>query len=351
MASGEKVNWRIPSGEWQKFLDYVHDKCGDTSGYTTREVASAMEEWIDQDDYAGVEEKIDRLVRAAGRTPDGLSKIKSSRDSLSGDGDTTKVQTRVHPDLKAEFRAVAKESDDRVGIQLAKALRAHREGGRARRLEEKVDRIVDDAEELLSDFAGEESMTLSEKRKIKICQRFTDRNEVLRSEIEEAISEISGPSVIDRYMQPVLDNLGLVPHPYKPEELFIPKEERAEMQMADKPAVERKDYDDLTRDEKVRGIQIELARDASSRRTGKAEMIAQTIKDDVFNSRSSEGHTYDIMREAAHEDGFYTREKRGVERICADISKVDSDLLEEAGVNEPGQSAGKAAATDGGINL
>lgn len=153
-----------------------------------------------------------------------------------------------------------------------------------------------------------------------------------------------------RYTEKALDRMDYVPHPNNPD-LFISKEERTHVQIDEKPAFERKDYDDLTRDGKVRGIQIELVRDASTRRRGKSEMIAQTIKDDVFNSQSSEGHTYDLMRQAANDDGLHTQKSRGVEWIRADLSKVDSDLLEEAGVKETGQSAGKAAATDGGVDL
>ena len=145
VADRVKVNWRVPSNEWDAFIDYVHDEHSEIRGYVGREVERAMREWIDGDDFAEVEDLVNRLVKAAGRTPENLSQKKSAVDPPTG-GDTTTVQCRVDPDLKKRFAHYARtDTDDREGTILAEALRERRDGGRARRVQEKLERVVDDA--------------------------------------------------------------------------------------------------------------------------------------------------------------------------------------------------------------
>ena len=108
MTGRAKVGWHVPTDEWDKFVDYVDDEHGQIDGYAGREVERAMREWVDADPYAPVEALVDDLVEAAGRTPANLSQKKSTTAPPPTGDDTTKVQSRVDADLKADFAAHAK---------------------------------------------------------------------------------------------------------------------------------------------------------------------------------------------------------------------------------------------------
>jgi len=79
MTDRVKVDWRIPSDEWEKFVAYVRDEHGETEGYVGREAERAMREFVDADEFAAVEERVDRFIQAAGRTPAVLGEKNLSR--------------------------------------------------------------------------------------------------------------------------------------------------------------------------------------------------------------------------------------------------------------------------------
>lgn len=339
MASRPKVNWRVPSEEWDRFVDYVHDKYGRIEGLVGREVDLAMREWIDDDDYQGIEERIDRLVRAAGRRPEDLAEKKCSISTISDEGETTNVQCRVDPEMKEDFAAFTKEhSDDRLGIALARALRQRRHGGRSQRLEEKLDRVIDDAEELLGEISDDdesETMNLRKKRRIKICRRFADSYEITVDELHEAIADVAGESVIDDYEQPVLDRMGYARSPTGGP-IFMPIDdarERAEelgVPGPDAPAIDRKHYRDLSREEKVEGVRLELARKAYSRHGGVSATVSH-VHDDVFDGKGSDSHMRSLMDEAAEADGYSVERssRSGKEYLTVNLDEVSYDIHDQ----------------------
>jgi hypothetical protein len=69
-----ELDWLVPANEWDRFLRYVEAEYGEIEGNVSREVRPAMREWLDIDEFAAVEEKVDRLIQAAGRTPANLGK-------------------------------------------------------------------------------------------------------------------------------------------------------------------------------------------------------------------------------------------------------------------------------------
>jgi hypothetical protein len=323
-----KVNWRVPSDDWDAFIDYIHNEHGEIQGNVGREVERAMREWVDADDFASVENLVDRLVKAAGRTPENLSQKKSGVDPPGG-SDTTKVGCRVPADLKERFAHHAKtESDDRVGIVLARALRERRGGGRAHRIREKLERVADDAEGLLAELdPDEDGLSLIERRTVAICNRLGDS--FTRDDLEAAIEAIAGGSdpTIQKYTDRVLDRLGYVQHPDKPV-LFISEAYAEELGVnLDVPAFYRKGYGRLTRQEKVQGLRVELARRSLSNQ-GRYAMTASDIRQDVFDGRPSEGYVRDLMQWTADADGFSTDTRGGVERLRVDLERADSDLAE-----------------------
>lgn len=338
MASRPKVNWRVPSTEWDRFVDYVHDKYGRTEGLVGREVDLAMREWIDDDGYQGVEEQIDRLVRAAGRRPEDLAEKKRSTSTISDEGETTNVQCRVDPVLKEDFAAFTKEhSDDRLGVALARALRQRQNGGRSQRLEQKLDRIADDAEDLLSEIADDESesMSLRKKRTIKICRRFNDCYEFTRDELHEAIADVAGETVIDDYEQRVLDRMGYAQHPGGAP-LFMPIDDARELAEElglpgpDAPAIDRKPYRDLSREEKVEGLRLELARKAYSRNGG-ASVTVSKVHDGIFDGKGSKDHIRSLMGDAAEYHGYSmeTSATSGKKYITVNLDEVSHGIREQ----------------------
>jgi len=352
-----KVGWHVPTNEWDSFTDYIVDKHGQATGYVGDEVERAMREWVDTDDYASVESLVDRLVEAAGRTPANLSQKKSATTTPPTDGDTTKVQTRVDADVKADFAAHAeRDADERPGRVLARALRERRHGGRARRLRDKLDRVADDAEALLAEVAGEDGASLQEKRTIAICHRLG--NQFTRDDLEAAIEAVAGGSepTVREYTDRVIDRLDYSKHP-NADDLFIPKAEARDYGAdPDAPAIDRfrdgeLDYDDLSRDERVRGLRIAVARHSTSNR-GRASIDAATVEHDVFNGHPSPGHASKLIDLAADADGFDVDTRRGKKRLRVDLRDVTADAVldavngGESGASTPVSDAEPTASTD-----
>jgi hypothetical protein len=327
-----KVNWRVPSDEWDAFKDYVHDEHGEIRGYVGREVERAMREFVDADDFASVELLVDRLVKAAGRTPANLSQKKYGIGvDPPGGSHKTNVQCRVPADLKERFGHHAKtEFDDPMGNVLARALHRRREGGRARRVQEKLERVADDAEGLLAELnPDEDGLSLIERRTVAICDRLGDA--FTRDDLEAAIEAVAGGSdpTVEKYTDRVLDRLGYVQHPGNAD-LFISEAEAEGLGVnLDAPAFYRKGYGGLSRQERVQGLRVELARRSLSNR-GRYAMTASDIRQDVFDGGPSEGHVRDLMDRAADADGFSTDTRGGVERLRVDLERADDDLVDTA---------------------
>ncbi|WP_232819752.1 hypothetical protein [Haloprofundus halophilus] len=331
MTVRPKVDWRVPSDEWDAFIDFVHGEHGEIQGYVSREVERAMLEWVDGDDYAPVEDLVDQLVRAAGHTPANLTEKKPVTVPPDGE-ETTRVSCRVDGEVKNNFAAFVKEtSDDRLGVALARALRQRCDGGRARRVREKMERVANDAETLLAD----DGIMLRERRTVRICRRLGEQ--FTQDDLEDAIAAVAGDSAptIRDYTEKVLARLEYVEHP-RNGDLFISKDDAEDIATdlgapsPDAPAIDRKPYDSLSRTEKVRGVRIELARDAQTN-GGKSQMNATTVRRDIFEDRPSPGHVQDLLRLAGDADGFDVVTRHGKERLRVDLSDVtDLDVLEAA---------------------
>jgi len=327
VTSRQKLDWRVPSDEWDAFVDFVYHQHGEIKGYVGREVERAMREWIDVDDFATVEDQIDRLIRAAGRRYTDLSQKKSASDTLESE-DTTRVACRVDSHLKQEFSGfVKKMTDDRLGVALAWALRERRAGGRSQRVENKLERIIDDAEALLAEINGNNELSIRKKRTITICNQLSDQ--FLRDELESAIAEIAGdsPPTLQDYTHKVLNRLGVVEHPDRPD-LYITKNRARQLGIdLDAPQIDWKPYEALTREEKVEGVRIELARLAKVHH-GKYQIEANTIKQKICNSKPSDNETKEILRQAATADGFDVTHYRGKDKLRINLACVtDPEVL------------------------
>ena len=207
MSDRVRVDWKVPESEWNHFRNYVRSEYGSLEGYLGREVENAMREYALTDGYERVEQLVDRLVQAAGRTLGDYSEEKRNRFN----GDTTRVTARVDPLVKDSFRDRADDDTGSYGRVLAKALRAYREGGRAARLEDKLERIVDDAESMLETVRDDESgtsMGKKERQTIAICSDLP--SPFNRDQLEEKIKQHAGSSdyYLEEYTEQVVDRLG-----------------------------------------------------------------------------------------------------------------------------------------------
>lgn len=334
MTERPQLDWLVPADEWDRFVAYVKAEHGDTEGYVSREVERAIREWLDADEWAAIEEKVDRLVQAAGRTPENLKQKKRTVDHPSGE-ETTRVYAYVKEVLKEEFAADARDAGEYPGIYLARALRARREGGRSRRVKEKLGRIIDDATELLSEVDPEgDGMSLRERRTIAICKRLG--KEFTQDDLDEAIAAVPGDSrpTLREYRERVLDHLDYTTHPLR-DDLFVPQDESQETAtetnspFPDAPAIDRKDYPALSREQKRRGLRIVLARRAI-KNDGRYRFDAEEIRRDVFNGQPSEGHARNLMDLAADAEGFEATQRYGKERLQVDLRDVtDEEILTE----------------------
>lgn len=160
----------------------------------------------------------------------------------------------------------------------------------------------------------------------------------------------------------VVEQFDVVEHPNNPD-LFVSEERAEQIDADDEPAVDRKDYADLSREEKVVGIRVALARNAEHN-GGKAAFGAGTIKRELFDNRPSDGHVQQLMELAGEADGFGMGSKPtdGAKRVVADLPAVSEAILDLAGVDHGpehddgvdgrgGESEGDPTADGGGSDV
>lgn len=336
MSDRQRLDWRVPAAEWDRFTEFVDDEIGAYDGQIARETEDAMLEWIDDDGLADAEALVDRLVEAAGRRPADLAGRKN-KNRIEPGGETTRVIVHVRPTVKEEFAAhVDAHSDDSYGVVLARALREYREGGRAARLEDKLDRVVDDAEGVLAEVADETDMDddsqqlgQREQKTIAIAERLPEesRDEQLVEEIHDVAGRgrrASEPTVAT-YRDLVTDHLGVEPHPHN-DAIWVPREEAVRIVGEDVPDETRQPVGHLDREDRVRRLQLELGREAAHHSSGKARMEVPTARQQVFDGAVARETVVALQQEAAFDAGFETEE--------TDQNSLRVDL-ETVGAHEP----------------
>jgi hypothetical protein len=324
MIDRVRLDWRVPAAEWRAFRDYVHREYGGFEGYGSREAERAMREYIDADEFAAIEDYVDRLTEAAGRSRE--DRTEKNRADL--DEETTRVCVWVDADLKAEFSSYVDRSDDYPGRVFARAIRDRYSGGRASRLTEKLDRVVDDAESVLAELNNDaDGLSTVERRTVAICDRL-DSGGFLVEDLDVAIEAVAGSSAptLRKYRERVLDRLNFAEHPNRPD-LYLPEEEVREIAAdtgtadPDAPAIDRLDYGDLSREQKIRGARLVAARKARERSNGKARIRVEDLRD-ALGPEPTESHLRDLLEAGSGVTGYH-HDSRGLAVDLADVDDAD----------------------------
>jgi hypothetical protein len=325
----DPLDWSVSSSEWERFCEYVHSEFGRLDGYLGREVERAMREYADQDDYADLEDRVNQLVEAAGRSPERGWKQKTS--SLDAD-DTTRVQVRVEPEIIDAFREVVDAGDDTYGVALAKAIRVYRDGGRAARLERKLDRVLDDATAVLEEINPDEStdgLTAKQRKVITICTRLDDQftDDELIAEIDDVAGHADRASdpTREKYRELVTDRLDVERHPNAPH-VWILADEVEEIVPSDVPVECKRPASSLDREELVARIRYAAGRRAAETPSGSVRIGSTTILEDVLDEAVARKTALNLIEEAAFVPGFEA--DRSPDRVSLD---VDLSALRDAG--------------------
>jgi hypothetical protein len=365
MIDRTPVDWLVPRREWHAFIDYVREEFGEVEGYLGREAEMAMREYADEDRYHSVEETVDRLVQAAGRSPSDLGSDEKIRD-LDTD-DKERVQVRVDEQIKDEFREVAADANDPYGVVFAHALCEYRDGGRAGRMERKLDRVADDAEAVLSEIEdGSESGTsVRQRRTIAICDQLKDdgfRDEELVEAITKVVGNGTRPSqpTIEDYRERIIDRLDLEPNPFVEQNpskgrVWMPADRVAEIAPDGQPRVARLPVEMLSREERIRRLRLELGHLAAQSKSGNARVTASAVRTDVFDGELTTSETVAVMQAAANEAGFTFDQRSNpavlkvnlaIHRDADSIDIKDEVLLEDLLAYRDSDASGLIAASN-----
>jgi len=335
------LDWMVPERSWAIFRETVESEHGSIEGYLGRTAEAAMDEFAEADGYERVEDLVDRLVQAAGRTPDSRPKEKNI---LSGGGSdladlpTERVTIQVDASVKERFKAAADESAfSSYGVAFGRALELYCDGGRADRLEDKLERVVDDAEALLSEMNesdGDGGLGKVDRNVITICNRLTEQftDQELNSEIHAVAG--NGPRAseptLEKYRDLVTERLDVEPHPNNPDSVWVPADVAAEIVDDGVPEECRRPPEMLDRAERVRRIQLALGRQAASNSNGFARATTTDIHEQVFGEDLSRSSVLDLMNEAALDQPFELDKTSQTTAVQVELTggAVDDDLKE-----------------------
>lgn len=113
----------------------------------------------------------------------------------------------------------------------------------------------------------------------------------------------------------------------------------AELEGRVTPDPERKEYDELTKAEKVHAVRTLVARTAA-KQSGKAYVGYRDVLA-RFDQHPSRGHAYDLMDAAGNADGFTYGEHNGTKRLRVTLDAVTDTSVLHA-VNTPdGRTGGE----------
>lgn len=335
---------RVPEDDVERFEDYLYEKYGMKAPYAGTELERELRTLREDNDLAALGDEIDRVLRAAGRRPTD-DREKNILTRSTSDGPTTIKNYRIHEDVREWFV----HTYDEPGRVAGKLMRYIADGGTVDRLLRRFRRVVDDAESLLADLAGDGSPGAKERRTRTLCRLLTEEGDPFNR--EDFVSALDSPDVEGigatphtrkKYLSLVVERLNYLPHPDNPD-IFFPEAQAIDFGAdPDGPAIDLWAPDDLADDELIRGLRIELARDAAAG-NGRAAYTSAEVRTDVFDGRLSPQKVSPIMDSAATADGFKTKSGDDGKRIVALLSKIGDDVRKHV---DGGDSRSSTSASD-----
>ena len=322
MRDPVRLDWRVPTDEYERFVSWVESEFPEKNGYLGREMEMAMREHIAADDYDAVEDRIDELLQAAGRTAGDLDKKINSHNYAT---ETVRCTARIESSIKDDFAAFADANDRPYGRELARALEKRRTGGRANRVEEKLDRVLADAEALLSEASEDSessSMGVVKRKTIAIANELPERftEDELEVTIQDA-GDVTSEPTIEKYKERVAEHRNVVRHPRNPK-LYIPEAEYESLRPADVPDEVFKHVTNLTGEETADRIRLAAGAAAIAKENGKRRITADDIYEEAFDREISKSAFRDHLREATVKSGFELDTSRQESALLVDLNDV-----------------------------
>lgn len=304
MTFREQLKWNVPRSPWEHHEQRTLDRYGTKRLYVGIEAERIARLWL-------TFEETDATPRA-GHTGAALKKSKRTSETPLAEQEKIEVHRDFHWETKERLGVHAKRYDVNQGVLLGYILREYYETdgwGYGIEAIESDRRGVPDEDE-------EPEIPYYESDKIEwIAQRVEpDANGRIHGEnIRELIEEVGAASRTAFYRSAVLDRLGYVHHP-EDYGLYISPEKRwGEFGIGeDDPAIERKPYEALTRDEKIEGIKTVLQRKGGV-------LSANEIHGQLFDGNGSVTHMRNLAQDVANAPGFTYRSTSGGTKVLRAI--------------------------------
>ncbi|KYH24194.1 hypothetical protein HAPAU_36650 [Halalkalicoccus paucihalophilus] len=113
----------------------------------------------------------------------------------------------------------------------------------------------------------------------------------------------------------------------------------AELEAQLDPDPNGKEYESMSRDERVHKIRTTLFEDAQHRHSGKSQMTYKEILR-LFDNHPSDGYAYKLLTLAGAEEGFEYADSNGTGKVVrVDTGAVNDETLVHAGNNRTSQEA------------
>lgn len=363
MTGRVQLGWRIPRDTWENFVEHVTEKWGQEGAYVRFELESAMREYLDQD---GQLVELEGLVKSM-LDARGLSSSTTGTTYRARHDNTRKVNYRINAELKEEFAIfVDSNVDESYGAILGRALSEYTDGGRAQRLVDDVQKLINGgpstgttgesdentAETSLS--TGSQSGTTpgtdenvrasslssgsqagttggSDENPAEVT---TDPRIVM--EIANDLPETCPQRVIDgkiakaadgsaqtieAYREAAVKQAALVEHPHR-EEFYISESLREEWTL----------WCDLNKELRIarlRRLMVKHALENNNLRDAADYKTVQTLFKENLSAGPSHDYAYTLMRGAADAPGFNFKKIRGNYRLQVNLDNVKGEVIQD----------------------
>lgn len=210
-AEREQLGWGVVRHDWVQFRDNVVEKWGIEDPYAKNELERAAREFLGNDEYAPLDDRVRRVVEVTGRSRTGGEE--KNPLTRSSEGGRVTVYKSIHGGLKSNLAAYAHENNLQKWEVLTAVVREYNNGGRAQRLLDVLTLdVVSEVEDgfVNSATTSNDNLSKSDKVEISIAQRLGDQ--FTETELKNAINdETSGSDYYrNEYAPRVIERKGVV---------------------------------------------------------------------------------------------------------------------------------------------